>query len=143
MLIEQKGKGRSFRAYNGNSHLLHAEAGWSGLFLSRAWTCCPRYFTAAQEVSSSWRRGKLKPQLRLEGRANDPVGRSFGRHRDWAGGEAPSSHKTLQVVDKQHPASWMRLTRVVRWTLLLGTRRLGQLQDLGPLLCWCRLKEKP
>ena len=28
----------------------------------------------------------------------------------------------------------MRLTLVVRWTLLLGAQRLGQLQDLGPPL---------
>jgi hypothetical protein len=52
-------------------------------------------------------------------------------------------HPPTRHLGKHHPASWMRLTRVVRWTLLLGAQCLGQLQDLGPLLCWCRLMEKP
>ena len=104
---------------------------------------CHRYFTAAQEGFTSWRREKPKPQLRLEGRTKDPVGRSCGRIATEPGARRHTPARHSQVVGKHHPASWVRVTRVVRWTLLLGAQRLGQLQDLGPQLCLCRLMEKP
>jgi hypothetical protein len=106
MLSEQKGKGKSFRAYSGNSNLRrtfqHAEAGWSGLFQGPRERADPpppmlRQYRAGVVVNKRKRKAEAPAKARASGERS--TGRSSGRHPGWAGWRG-------SIVRQGTPSRW-------------------------------------